>query len=59
MDELNAALQLTLPQQFQLRRYQDEVKGLSGEESREYLLELARQLMIKDNVIKHLMKSAL
>ncbi len=59
MDGLNTALQLTLPQQFQLRRYQDEVKGLSEEESREYLLELARQLMIKDNVIKHLMKSAL
>jgi hypothetical protein len=59
MDELNAALQLTLPQQFQLRRYQDEVKGLSEEESREYLLELARQLMIKDNVIRHLMKSSL
>ena len=59
MEELSTALSLTIEQQFQLRRYTEEAKTLSGDDAREYLLELARQLMIKDNVIKQLMKKVL
>jgi Phycobilisome degradation protein nblA len=32
------------------------VKGLSQEEAQNYLLEVLRQLMVKDNMIKHLLK---
>jgi ribosomal protein S6 len=38
---------------------ESQVRELSREQAQEMLLELMRQLMIKDNVIRHLMKSAL
>lgn len=59
MEELGTALSLTLEQEFRLRRYTEEVKGLSEKDARNYLLDLMRQVMIKDNVIQHLMKKAL
>ena len=49
---------LNLEQKFNLKVYEEQVKGLSQEQAQEYLLELLRQLMIKDNVIKHLIKEA-
>ncbi len=45
---------LSLEQMFSLRIYETQVKNLSQEESQEYLLDVLRQLMIKDNVIKQL-----
>jgi Phycobilisome degradation protein nblA len=59
MEELGAALNLTLEQEFRLRRYTEEVKGLSEKDARNYLLDLMHQVMIKDNVIKQLLKKAL
>ena len=59
MEELGIALSLTLEQELRLRRYTEEVKGLSEKDARNYLLDLMRQVMIKDNVIQHLMKKAL
>jgi acyl-CoA-binding protein len=50
---------LSLEQQFNLKAYEQQVKGLSQEEAQGFLLEIMRQLMIKDNVIKHLMKKGL
>ncbi|QSJ18183.1 NblA/ycf18 family protein [Nostoc sp. UHCC 0702] len=47
---------LSLEQKFNLKVYEEQVKGLSHEQSQEFLLELLRQLMIKENVIKHLLK---
>ncbi|BAZ51572.1 NblA/ycf18 family protein [Nostoc sp. CENA67] len=47
---------LSLEQKFNLKVYEEQVKGLSQEQSQEFLLELLRQLMIKENVIKHLLK---
>lgn len=49
---------LNLEQEFNLKVYRDQVKGLSPEESQEFLLEVLRQLMVKDNMIKHLLKQA-
>ncbi|GET42793.1 MULTISPECIES: NblA/ycf18 family protein [Microseira] len=48
---------LSLEQQFNLKAYEQQVKGLSQEEAQGFLLEVMRQLMVKDNVIKHLMKT--
>ncbi len=52
-------LELTIEQQFTLAKYAPGVQQLSQEDAQKHLIELMRQLMIKDNVIKHLMKSAL
>lgn len=59
MDNLHAALQLSLEQRFSAKIQEAQVRELSREQAQELLLELMRQLMIKDNVIRHLMKSAL
>jgi hypothetical protein len=47
---------LSLEQKFNLKVYEEQVKNLSLEESHKYLLEVIRQLMMKDNMIKHLLK---
>ena len=50
--------QLTLEQQFKLKVLQEQVAALSKEQAQEYLLEMFRQMMVKDNLVKHLMKNA-
>jgi len=49
---------LTLEQQFKMKVYEDQVQSLSHEEAQTYLLEVLRQMMVKDNLVKHLMKNA-
>jgi ubiquinone biosynthesis protein Coq4 len=53
---MDLPLSLTLEQQFNMKVYEDQVKKLSQQQSHDFLLELMRQVMIKDNVIRHLMK---
>lgn len=53
---MNIPMELSLEQRFNLKVYEEQVKGLSPEESRQFLLEVLRQLMVKDNMLKHLMK---
>ncbi len=47
---------LSLEQSFNLKVYEEQVKGLSQDQAQTFLLEVLRQLMIKENVIKHLLK---
>ncbi|MDJ0516631.1 NblA/ycf18 family protein [Dapis sp. BLCC M126] len=47
---------LTMEQQFKLQVLRDEVKSLSREEAQEYLVEVLRQSMVKENLFKHWMK---
>lgn len=49
-------LELTIEQQFELKKTEGQVRSLSSDQAQELLLELMRQLMIKDNVVKHLIK---
>ncbi|MBC6480433.1 MAG: NblA/ycf18 family protein [Hormoscilla sp. GUM202] len=49
---------LTLEQQFKLKVYQDQVKSMSKQEAQECLLEVLRQMMVKDNLVKQLLKNA-
>jgi hypothetical protein len=49
-------LELSLEQQFSLRTYEDQVKHLDQDQAQQMLLQVMRQLMIKENVIKHLLK---
>lgn len=47
---------LTLEQQFKLQVLREQVKTLSQEQAQEYLLEVLRQNMVKDNLFKHMLK---
>jgi len=51
-------IELTLEQQFRLQSLKDQVKNLSQQEAQEFLLEVLRQMMVKDNLVKHLLKQA-
>jgi hypothetical protein len=51
------ALELSLEQQFCLAKYSQQVKELSPDRAREFLVEAFRQLMVKDNVIRALAKT--
>ena len=51
-------LELSLEQQFHLKKYEHQVTDLSQKQAQVFLVEAFRQLMIKDNVIRSLMKSA-
>ncbi|MDY7008803.1 MULTISPECIES: NblA/ycf18 family protein [Okeania] len=47
---------LTMEQQFKLQVLREQVKGLSREEAQEYLVEVLRQTMVKENLFKNWMK---
>ncbi|MGB3767948.1 MAG: NblA/ycf18 family protein [Phormidesmis sp.] len=49
---------LSLEQEFKLQIVKDQVTGLSLEQAQEYVVEVMRQMMVKDNLVKHLLKSA-
>jgi uncharacterized protein YaaW (UPF0174 family) len=56
---MNLPLTLSMEQQFNLKVYEDQIQIMSKEQAQEALLEIMRQIMIKDNVIRHLMKNSL
>jgi hypothetical protein len=51
--------ELTLEQQFEFQRLQYELEDLDRHQIIHYLLEAAQQLMIKDNLIRDLMKQSI
>jgi acyl-CoA-binding protein len=50
------AFELTLEQEFSMTVYEEQVKGLSQEQAQKFLLDVLQQLMVKDNVIRSLLK---
>ncbi len=56
---MDIPMELSLEQKFNLKLYEDQVQDLSAEESQRFLLELMRQLMVKDNMLRHLLKERL
>ena len=50
---------LTMEQEFALVRCNQQITEITREELRSALLEITRQLMIKDNVIRMLVKAAI
>jgi hypothetical protein len=50
-------LQLSLEQEFALMQYEKQVTTVSQAQAQELLIEAFRLLMVKDNVIRSLMKS--
>lgn len=55
---MDLSISLTLEQQFKLEVLKDQVKTLSKEQAQEYLIEIFRQMMVKDNMIKKIMKNS-
>lgn len=50
---------LTLEQQFTMRRMENEISQMSHDQASELLLEVSKLLMVKDNVIRDLVKRTL
>jgi hypothetical protein len=48
--------QLTVEQEFKLKVYATQTQSLSAEEARILLVEMMRQNMVKDNVIKNFLR---
>ncbi|AFZ34418.1 MAG: NblA/ycf18 family protein [Stanieria sp.] len=52
-------LNLTLEQKLQMRLFQDSAENMNREQALSLLLEASRLLMIKDNIIRDLIKQNL
>ncbi len=48
---------LSVEQEFSLRKYQDQVKGVSREELEDLFLEIIRQKMAQENLFRDLMRN--
>lgn len=47
---------LTVEQEFKMRLFQESVRGMQPEEVQSLLIEASKLLMVKDNIIKGLIK---
>ena len=50
---MNQPAKLSLEQEFQLEKFAAQVQHLSREQAQELLIELHRQMMIKDKMYQH------
>ena len=55
---MDTSASLTLEQKFKLEVLKDQVKDLTQEQAQDYLIEVFRQMMVKDNLMKQLLKGA-
>ena len=53
---MNYSEQLSLEQEFELRRLTTQVRTLSEEQAQDLSLELYRQMMLKDNLYQELLR---
>ncbi|SKB15876.1 Phycobilisome degradation protein NblA homolog 2 [Planktothrix sp. PCC 11201] len=54
---METSANLSLEQQFKLQILREQVKNLNLEEAQDYLLELLRQSMVKDNLLRQWIKN--
>jgi hypothetical protein len=54
---LPECFELSMEQQFSMRTIELNTHDLSVDQLRELLVEVSRQLIVKDNVIRHLVKN--
>ncbi len=52
------SVELTFEQQFQMRLMEEQVGAMTQQQAKELLLQASRLLMMKDNVIRSLIKRA-
>ena len=53
---MNYSEKLSLEQEFNLRRFADQVRTLSSEQTQDLTLELYRQMMLKDNLYQDILQ---
>lgn len=53
---MSETVKLTIEQKFHLRKVADQTKALSQQQAQELIVELQRQLMMKDNLFKQMIK---
>jgi hypothetical protein len=53
---MNQAIELTLEQEFSLRSFADLVEQMSIEQSKEFLIEQNRLMMIRETIYRELLK---
>lgn len=51
-------VKLSLEQEFNLNKFASQVKHLSPQQAKELLVELNRQMMVKDNLYRDILKKA-
>ncbi|MEM1239652.1 MAG: NblA/ycf18 family protein [Cyanobacteria bacterium P01_H01_bin.26] len=49
---------LSLEQEFELQLLKEQVKTLSLDQAQDYVVEMMRQMMLKENLFRHLMKQS-
>nr|QUE29375.1 nblA [Erythrotrichia longistipitata] len=54
---MNFSNGLSLEQEFKLTIYNEKINKMTTEESQDYLVEILKQMMIVDNIIKHMVKN--
>lgn len=59
ISSLGSSLTLSLEQEFKMRIFQESVRGMNPDEARSLLVEASKLLMVKDNIIKELIKQHL
>ncbi len=50
---------LTLEQQFKMKLYEEQVANMNKEQAQKLLLDVLRQMMLKENFFRNFTKSAL
>ncbi|BAZ12382.1 phycobilisome degradation protein NblA [Calothrix sp. NIES-4071] len=53
----NTMFELSLEQQFQMRIMQESAQDLSRDQMMDMLMQTSRMLMVKDNIIRNLVKN--
>ena len=53
---MDDAMKLSLEQQFNLRSFETQVQGLSREQAQTFLVELYRQMMVRETFYKQFIK---
>jgi len=53
---MNRPIELSLEQEFNIRSFSDQVDRMSREQAQEFLVNLYRQMMLKEEMYKHFLK---
>lgn len=53
---MNQAKNLSLSEEFELKKFSNLVQRMSREQAQEFLIELHRQMMMKDKMYQHFIK---
>lgn len=55
---MDQAIELTLEQEFSLKRFADQVQQMSHEQAQEFLIEQSKQMMLQKTMFQEILKQA-